>query len=106
MLTEKGTLPIGVEHDGKTHKDFEIREQLVRDTVAVYDNPDQAKRAAVNDAYAGVCILANQIVSLGLIPKEAITADMVLDMNQDDFKALTDATKRLEERRKSFRTEA
>ena len=39
MLTEKGTLPIGVEFDGKIHKDFEIRPQLQRDTIDLFDNP-------------------------------------------------------------------
>ncbi|MCX5828763.1 MAG: hypothetical protein NTV58_12310 [Deltaproteobacteria bacterium] len=103
MLTEKGTLPIGVEYDGKTHKDFEIREQLVADSIAIYDDPDRAGRAVRNHAYAGVCLLAGQIVSLGEIPKEALTPELIMGMHDDDFEEIKAADKRLTERRNSFR---
>lgn len=106
MLTEKGTLPVGVEYDGETHREFEIREQRVRDMVAVYDNPATAKRAESNDAFMGLCILAGQVVTLGSIPPEAITPELLLDMAQEDFNALGEAARRLEERRRSFRAEA
>jgi hypothetical protein len=103
MFTEKGTLPIGVEYDGKVHSDFEIREQIVRDMIDVFDDPKQALRAAVNSYYLGICITANLLIGIGTIPKEAITADMLLGMYQEDINALKAAEKRLEERRDSFR---
>lgn len=68
MLTEKGSLPVGIEYAGKVHREFEIREQRVRDLVAVYDNPETARRAESNDAFMGLCILAGQVVSLGEPP--------------------------------------
>ena len=103
MLTEKGTLPVGVEYDGTIHKDFELREQIVRDSVELFDDTVRSKRAASNVQYAATCILASQIVSLGSIPKEAINGDLLLDMHQDDFMVLREADERLEERRDSFR---
>lgn len=106
MLREKGTLPGGVEYEGQVHREFEIREQRVRDLVAVYDNPETARRAESNDAFMGLCVLAGQVVSLGSIPVEAITPELILDMAQEDFNELSAAAKRLEERRKSFRGEA
>jgi len=54
----------------------------------------------------GLCILAGQVVTLGTIPPEAITQDLLLDMEQTDFNELSGVAKRLEERRESFRTEA
>ncbi len=103
MLTEKGTLLIGVEFEGETHKDFEIREQLVADSIAIYDDPERAERASRNLAYAGVCILTGQLVSLGGIPKEALTPELILGMTDDDFEEIKAADKRLTERRGSFR---
>jgi len=76
------------------------------ETPAVYDNPETAKRAERNDAFMGLCILAGQVVTLGTIPPEAITQDLLLDMEQTDFNELSGVAKRLEERRESFRTEA
>lgn len=105
MLTEKGTLPVGVEYEGKTHKDFEIREQLVSDMIDVFDNPEHASRADKNNYYLGACILSKLIVSIGSIPKEAITVDLLLGMLQDDLNEVKRAEGRLDEKRKSFRDE-
>jgi len=105
-MTENGTLPCGVEYDGRIHRDYEIREQRVRDMVAVYDDPKVAIRAENNATFLGLCILAGQIVKLGTIPKEAITPELLLDMAQVDCNELSEASKRLEERRKTFRGEA
>jgi hypothetical protein len=106
MLTEKGTLPIGVEYEGKTHKDFEIREQLVSDMISVFDDPAQAARAEKNNYYLGMCILAKVIVSIGTIPKEALTVDLLLGMLQDDLNEVKRAEGRLDAKRKSFRSKA
>jgi hypothetical protein len=102
MLTEKGTLPVGVEFDGKTHRDFEIREQLVRDMVEVYDDPELSARAEKNDAFMGLCLMARQ-VRIGTIPQEAITPELLLGMHQADMSAINKAEKVLVARRASFR---
>lgn len=103
MLTEKGTLPIGIEYDGKIHKDFEIREELVRDAIEIFDNPEAADRAAKNNAFMGLCTIAKRIIKIGAIPREAITTEMLLDCSTADMNELHRATQRLEEKRRSFR---
>ena len=35
MIKETGKLNVGIEVDGKSHLDFELRPRLVRDSVAV-----------------------------------------------------------------------
>jgi hypothetical protein len=103
MLTEKGTLPVGVEYEGKTHKDFEIREQLVSDMIDIFDDPVHAVRAEKNNYFFGACILSKLIVSIGTISKEAITPELLLGMFQDDLNEIKLAEARLDKKRKSFR---
>jgi hypothetical protein len=103
MLTEKGTLPVGVEYEGKTHKDFEIREQIVADSINVFDNPAQGAKARENAPYANLCVTANMLLSIGTIPKEDITADLLMGMLQEDLNAISLAEVGLAAQRESFR---
>lgn len=103
MITEKGTLPIGIEHNGQIHKDFEIREQIVADSINVFDDLDRAKKAEKNGLYANLCVTANMLLSLGTIPKEDITPDLLMGMLQEDLNAISLAEVRLATQRKSFR---
>lgn len=102
MVTEQGTLPVGVERDGVIHKDFEVRPRLVRDSVDTMDDP----RALTNESYAGLCILSRQIVRLGAIPKEEITPALLLDMYEEDLGELYRAAEEVARRLKTFRGEA
>lgn len=101
MITEKGQLPVGVEYNGKTHKEFAMRPQKVRDSVEALED----QRAAKNDAYFGICIIAKQIEKLGDVPKKEITPELLLDMYDEDIKAVYAAKERLAEKLKSFRPE-
>ena len=105
MLKETGTLPIGVEYEGRTHREYEIREQLVGDMIDVFDDEGLASRAAKNNFFLGICILAKMIICIGDIPKDQITPALLMSMLQDDMNELKQAEVRLDERRKSFRTE-
>ncbi|MGD0278343.1 MAG: hypothetical protein ABSC11_03450 [Smithella sp.] len=105
MFTEKGTLPNGVEFNGVTHRDFEIREQIVADSINVFDDPEQAERAMKNQLYANLCVTANMFLSLGTIPKKEITADLLMDALQEDQNEISDAEKRLAIKRLNFRKE-
>jgi len=99
MIREQGSLLIGVEYDGRLHADFTIRPQLVRDSIEALSD----ERAANDQRYLGVSILAKQIEKLGDIPKEQITADLLMNMYNDDFTLLVEADRRLEARLRSFR---
>jgi hypothetical protein len=102
MITEKGKLLMGVEHGGRVHRDFELRPQLVRDSVEAMEED----RARLNDAYCGVCIMAKTILSLGDIPKSEITPDLVMSLTEVDSEALVRAKGVLEGRLRSFREPA
>lgn len=104
-LTESGTLPIGVEFNGETHREYEIREQLVGDMIDVFDDPASADRAAKNNYFLGICVLARMITRIGGIPKEEITPALLMQMHQDDMNELKMAEVRLDAKRKSFRAE-
>lgn len=101
MITEKGTLIVGVEFDGKAHKEFELKPQLVRDSVEAMEDP----KAVKNDGYFGVCLLAKQVVRLGGIPSEKITTELLMNLTEIDFKVMTEVKGALENRLYSFRSE-
>ena len=104
MMTEKGTLPVGVEVDGVTHRDFTVRAQIVADSVEVLEGPD-AERAMKSDSYYAVCLMAKQIVSLGALPLGAITPSLVMQMPEVDFHEINAARGRLERMLRSFRSQ-
>ena len=106
MLTVKGKLPNGIEYQGQTHQDFEIREQLVRDMVEVANDKDNLAIAEQNDSFLGICIMARRMVSLGTIPPADITPALLLDLLQEDFNVLTGAASELIVKRRNFRDAA
>ena len=96
---ESGSLLIGVEVDGKLHRDFLLRPRLVRDSVTVLDE----NRAQSNDAYRGVALIACQVEELGSLTREQITTDLLLSMYDADLAVIMEANSRLEGRLQSFR---
>lgn len=101
MITEKFTLLDGIEFGGKTHRDIEMRPRKVGDSVNALEN----ERAQTNEAYMGLVILAAQIIALGDIPKDQITADLLMDITDDDMTEINEKLVRLRNRVKTFRTE-
>ena len=102
-LKESGTLPVGVEVDGKFHYEFTLRPRLVRDSVDVLEEDSRAQN---NDAYRGVALIARQIESLGDLEPEQITTKLLLSMFDTDLAAIMEANSRLEGRLKNFRTQS
>jgi hypothetical protein len=102
-LTETDTLPIGIEVDGITHQDFELREQLVLDGVEVLEDMETGARAAASDVFYNVAVMAKRLIRLGSLPKASITAVLLLGMHQDDFNAIAQASQRMAARRATFR---
>lgn len=99
MITESGTLPVGVEVDGKVHRAFVLRPRLVRDSVDVLGDP----KAQDNDVYRGVALTALQLESLGDLPRDKINTELLLDMFDADLAAIMEAAGRLERRLLTFR---
>jgi len=104
MIKETGTLPIGVEFNGKVHRDFVLRPQVVRDTIDLMDS-EYADRANGNDHFFGICLLSGQLEKLGDIPKKEITPDLLLNMYDDDFRVVINSKEALESRLRTFRKE-
>ncbi len=102
ILTEKGTLPRGVEYEGKNHREFEIREQLVKDSLAVFEEKETSQRALSSDPFYNIAIMAQRITKLGDIPKEAITPNLVQEMHQVDYSEIMASDRRLAEKRSTF----
>jgi len=101
MITEKGTLIVGVEYDGKRHKEFTLRPQLVRDSIEAMEDD----RARTNESYLGLIVLSKQLVCVGDIPPDKISPAILMDMHATDMEVVNDALRRLQERLKSFRGE-
>lgn len=99
VLKESGALLLGVEMNGRTHRDFTIRPRLVRDSVTVMESG----MAQSNDAYRGVALIACQIESLGDLVREQITTELLLSMFDADLAVIMEANTRLEVRIQSFR---
>ena len=98
-ITEKGTLAVGIEHGSKIHKEFELRPQMVRDSIEAMED----ERAVKNDSYYGICLLVKQIKTLGDIPGENITPELLMDMTEVDFKILMEGKEALDKRLCTFR---
>ncbi|KUG24575.1 hypothetical protein ASZ90_005605 [hydrocarbon metagenome] len=99
MITEKFKLPDGIEYEGKIHREVELRPQKVGDSI----NALEDERAQTNEAYLGLAVLARQIISLGSIPKDKITAELLMDLSEDDMVVINQGLARLRNRVKSFR---
>lgn len=98
-LKEKVTLPFGVIVDGKVHRDCVLRPRKVRDSVEVMRDP----LAATEDSYRGVVLIGKQIESLGDLPREQITPELLLDLLDADMQELLEGNRRLEVRIRKFR---
>ena len=98
MMTERGMLPIGVEFEDRLHREFEIRPQLVKDSIEAMEE----ERAQKNKNYMALAVMARQVVRLGEIPKEKITAALLMEMYDADLAAMAEAAGRLRARMARF----
>lgn len=107
MMTDSGTLLHGVEANDKMHFDFTVRLPVIRDTIEALELTAGKKGttdgAAANFFYR-VAIIALVLTSLGDLPKEAITADLLLDqMTDDDFDLIDAQISALKKKRMDLR---
>ncbi len=93
--TLKGQLMYGVLFEDKLHTDFEIRLPLMKDNIRAVERYGDKSTLAVS-----VAVMAEAIVSLGSIPKEKITLELLEDgLVEDDFDILNEAFKTLKKKR-------
>lgn len=80
-ITARGVLDVGVEYAGAFHRTFVLRPATVGDSIA-------AGEVGGNDNTFGLRVIARQFVSLGDIPKEAITAELLMTMTDHDYRII------------------
>lgn len=86
LLTEKGKLPIGVVFDGKRQQDFELR------PATVADNIDATMEVGADSPLTLMTgVFARQLLKLGDVPRDMLTADLVKQMHPMDFNAIEKA---------------
>ncbi len=86
IMTEHGSLEYGIEYpesSGKLHYDFEVRLGTIGENIDV-----------------NVAMLARCLVSLGTIPKEAITSDLLITAVDTDYDVMMRAQDELKKKRK------
>jgi len=98
LVTQSGMLPVGVEVDGVVHRDFVLRPQRVRDSMAALADP-----RAAEPSFLGLAMLATQFMQLGTLDVAKVDADMLLDMYEVDMQVLMGGAKQLRDRLKTFR---
>ncbi len=84
-FTHSATLPIGVFYQGQLHRDFTIRMSTVGDEIAVVED-------GIPDSGTLVGVLARCLTTLGSIPAEEITYQLLCDaLVSEDYQALRTA---------------
>jgi hypothetical protein len=92
-LTIEGALPVGLDFAGKTHKTFKLRPAKVRDTIEV------TTEVGVDDNLKFMLgILSRLLISLGDIPKENITSELLAELYDVDLAELQLAQEKLEKK--------
>ncbi|HAF6280306.1 TPA: phage tail assembly protein [Salmonella enterica] len=104
-MTGKGTLLYGIEHDGRTHYDFEIRIPVMAD---VYTALDQAERVHGNsdsgagDLYYRMALMALVLTRLGELPAQDITPELLLSgLLSEDYERLNEVIAALKKKRRN-----
>ncbi|WP_028318964.1 hypothetical protein [Desulfobulbus elongatus] len=101
-IVKTGTLPKGIEIDGRVYRDYELHEQIVAHEVEVMESED-ADRAAKSAPYFNVCIMARRIRMIGL--DRSVTPAEIMVMSVGDFNHLSCADKEVAAQRATFREE-
>ena len=92
-VSEKGTLPIGVEADGKIYRAFEIRAATLRDSVEAVDEcGGDASQTRLRYA-----VMARRVRFEGL-DQEQVTTDLLMGMFDRDGVALEIAADEVEKK--------
>ena len=90
QFTQSGTLEYGVQFNGEIHRDFEIRLQTVGDEIDTVAEVG----CDIIDANFTVHLLARTLISLGSIPEDEITPELLKDnLIYEDYMALVRASR-------------
>lgn len=93
MMISKGKLKVGLEFAGKTHVEFSIRAPKVKDTLEAIDEVGESSGLKYL-----LATRARQILSLGDIPKDNITTELLGELYDVDLAVLQDSSEVLEKK--------
>lgn len=104
MATVKGHLTVGVEVDGVTHTEFEMRDATIRSAVNAIDKANAAGENLSSYVTVRMYKAAEQLVSLGTLPADKINADLLMELDEVDIEPLLAAQDELEKKRKGLKS--
>lgn len=93
-LTVKGKLVFGID----SHRDFELRAATIADAIAAIEKAG----AGASHLKLRIFKAAEQMVSLGNLPRETITGEFLLSLPEDDVEPIYTAQDELEKKRKGL----
>ncbi|EAA2983387.1 hypothetical protein DNY73_17800 [Salmonella enterica subsp. diarizonae] len=104
-MTGKGTLLYGIEHDGRTHYDFEIRIPVMADVYAALDQAEQVhgnSDSGAGDLYYRMALMAMVLTRLGDLPAQDITPELLLSgLLSEDYERLNEVIAALKKKRRN-----
>lgn len=101
-MTQSDSLEYGIEYpadSGQLHYDFTIRLATVEDNINAYEHPSIIG-GGVSNMRVNAALVASCLVSLGEIPKEAMTPELIGTAVDSDFDRLWAAQEALKKKRK------
>lgn len=100
MASIKGSLIVGLALDGALHKSFEMRDPVIRDAINAIDKAFLEDENTNSALTIRIYKAAEQLESLGDLPKEKITGKLLMSLPEDDIEPLLEAQDALEKKRK------
>lgn len=103
-MTRQNTLLYGIEFDGRTHYDFDIRLPVMADIYRALDDAEKvhgSSDSSEGDLYYRMALMAAVLTRLGDIPADAVTPELLLaGLLPDDYARLNDAIDELKKKRR------
>ncbi|HFZ8572280.1 TPA: phage tail assembly protein [Salmonella enterica subsp. enterica serovar Birkenhead] len=104
-MTGRNTLLYGIEYDGRTHYDFDIRLPVMADIYGALDLAEKvhgSSDSGAGDLYYRMALMATVLTRLGDIPANAVTPELLLDgLLSEDYERLNDAIAELKKKRRN-----
>jgi hypothetical protein len=103
IRTEKGQLLDGIPFGDVLHREFELRLPVLADTGQALDDAEDrfgTVEGFAADAFYRAAVMSSALVSLGDIPKDELTAELLYgNLTSDDYDVLQQAREKLKAKR-------
>lgn len=98
MITVKSELIIGCEREGIQHRNFELRQATIADAIAAIEKAG----SGASHLKLRIFKAAEQMTSLGEIPKDEITGELLLSLPEDDIEPIYSAQDEIEKKQRGL----